>query len=212
MELPTSDVDTPDDGVTALSECIEHYLKNTSIVTIPYANTAHPPSSTVDEAISVPSLLSSLPPPSPLADSASETATSWVVLPPPSPFRDITPSPLSPTINEITTEHTSQSVDGHCNVCSGRPTTSGDVCRCATNSACRCRNCGLQSQQEICTRCLALAKCKSCHRHLPQDLFDDDDDEDEELRCRLQSLPQPKIEDARQISSQRHDVRSSVER
>ena len=77
MELPTSDVDTPDDGVTALSECIEHCLRNTPIITIPYVNTAHPPSSAVDEAISVPSLLSSLPPPpppSPLADSVSETA------------------------------------------------------------------------------------------------------------------------------------------
>ena len=154
-------------GITALSECIERWMRNMPIFTIPSLNAPHRPSTAdqtienchVDDAISAPPLPSSLPPSSPLADTISETLTLWPLLPPPSPLRDIMPSPLS-MINEtgvmMISLQTLQLPSTDCEV-----STSGDVCQCALNSAWRCRNCSLQSQQEICTT------TTSCESRMP---------------------------------------------
>ena len=159
------DADASDDCVTALAECIDEFLRNTSVITCSPLHFSD----------------SLLPPPSPIEN---------IIIDPPTPFQDERPSPLicentvatsslidesrhnQITVNDRTTDH----VDATCDVCRGKASTSTSVCRCSQN---RCRNCGIRSDEDVCTRCSALPKYNGCHRHLGRDLFDSTVD-----RCR----------------------------
>ena len=161
-EATTDDGETREDCVTALAECIDDFLTNTSVITC--------------SPLHFSDLL--LHPPSPIED---------IILDPPTPFRDELPTAIAcknapslidesrlsqNSVNERTTDH----VDATCDVCRGKASTSTSVCRCSEN---HCRNCGIRSDEDVCARCSALPKCNGCHRHLGRDLFDSTVD-----RCR----------------------------
>jgi len=161
-EATTDDAEAHEDCVTALAECIDDFLRNTSIITCPSLHFSD----------------SLLQPPSAIED---------IILDPPTPFRDDLPTPIacknvpslideSRIIQNSDNEHTPDRVDATCDVCRGKASTSTSVCRCSQN---RCRNCGIHSDEAVCTRCSALPKCNGCHRHLARDLFDSTAD-----RCR----------------------------